>query len=112
MVIINDLNDQIVDFPGVLSTLLGAAEHSRALVPTRVGDGLDGLTVVVLEQGLVLRGLRQAAADAEERQKSFYAELFEMTAALLKTNREGGAQQTSGREQKLPVADTAVINAV
>ena len=72
-----------------------------------MGDELGDLSAVVSEQGLALRGLEQAAADAEERQKSSHAKLLELMAALLKNNREGGAQQKSGGEQKLSAVDTA-----
>ena len=76
-----------------------------------MGDELDDLRAVVSEQGLALKGL-QAAEDAEERQKSSHAELLEMMAILLKTSRETEAQQKSGREQRLPTADTAGRDAV
>jgi len=52
-----------------------------------MGDELDDLRAVVSEQGLALKGLQQAAEDAEERQKSSHAELLEMMATLLKTSR-------------------------
>jgi len=57
-----------------------------------MGDELDDLRAVVSEQGLALKGLQQAAEDAEERQKSSHAELLEMMATLLKTSRETEAQ--------------------
>ena len=65
--------------PGVLTTLLGADEQSRALVRWYrrrliMGDELDDLEAVVSEQGLTLQGLQQAAAGAEERKKSSHAE--------------------------------------
>ena len=47
-----------------------------------MGDELDDLMAVVSEQGLALKGLQQAAADAEERQKSSHAELLEMMATV------------------------------
>jgi hypothetical protein len=77
-----------------------------------MGDDLDDLRAVVSEQGLALAGLQQAAADAEERQKSSHAELLEMMAVLLKTSRESGPQEESGGEQRLPTADTAGRDAV
>ena len=76
-----------------------------------MGDELGDLRAVVSEQGLVLRGLQQAAADVE-LQKSFHAELLEMMASLLKNDREGGAQQKSGGERKLSAVDTAGRDAV
>ena len=55
-----------------------------------MGDELGDLRVVVSEQGLALQGLQQAAADAEERQKSSnHAELREVVATLLETSQEG-----------------------
>ena len=77
-----------------------------------MGDELGDLTAAASEQGLAFRGLQQAAADAEERQKSYHAELIEMMAALLKNNREGGAQRKPGGEQKLSAVDTAGRDAV
>ena len=71
-----------------------------------MGDELGDLRAVVSEQGLAFRYLQQAAADAEERHRSFHAELLEMMASLLK-DREGEAQQKSGKEQKLSAVDTA-----
>ena len=50
-----------------------------------MGDELDDLRAVVSEQGLALKGLQQAAADAEKRKKSYHAELLEMLATLLET---------------------------
>ena len=67
-----------------------------------MGDELDDLRAAVSEQGLALKGLQQAAEDAEECQKSSHAEPLEMMATLLKTSRETEAQQKSGREQRLP----------
>ena len=52
-----------------------------------MGDEMDELRAVVSEQGLSIQGLQQAAAEAEERQKSTDAELVRMMATLLKTNR-------------------------
>ena len=63
-----------------------------------MGDELDDLRAVVSEPGFALRSLQQAAADAEERQKSSYAELLEMIATVLRTSREGEAQYKSGRD--------------
>ena len=77
-----------------------------------MGDELDDLKAVVSEQGLPRQGLPQAAADAEERQKSSHAELLEMMDTLLKTRRENEAQEKSGGEQRLPTADTAGRDAV
>ena len=76
-----------------------------------MGDELEDLRAVESKQGLALQGLQQAAAEAEERQKSFHAELLEMI-ALLKTNREKEAQPKSGGEQRLPTADIAGRDAV
>ena len=53
-----------------------------------MGDELDDLMAVVSEQGLALKGLQQAAADAEERQKSSHAELLGMMATLLETTQK------------------------
>ena len=72
-----------------------------------MGDELDDLRAVVSEQGLALQGLQQAAADAEERQKSSHAELLEIMATLLKTSRESEVQLKSGGQQRLPTADAA-----
>jgi len=77
-----------------------------------MGDELDDLRAVVSEQGLALQVLQQAAADAEERQKSSHTELLEMMATLLRTSRETEAQRKSGREQGLPTVDTAGRDAV
>ena len=44
--------------------------------------------------------------------KSSHAELLEMMATLLETTRKSEAQQKSGREQRLPTADTAGRDAV
>ena len=44
--------------------------YRRSLI---MGDELEDLRAVVSEQGLALNGLQQAAADAEERQKSSHA---------------------------------------
>ena len=77
-----------------------------------MGDEVGDLRAVVSKQDLALRDLQQAAADAEERQRSSHAELLEMMAALLQNNREGGAQQKSGGEQKLSAVDTAGRDAV
>ena len=49
---------------------------------------LGALQAKLLEQGLVLEGIRLVAAGAEERQKSFHADLLTMTAVLLNTKRE------------------------
>ena len=72
-----------------------------------MGDEREDLRAVVSKQGLALKGLQQAAADAEKRQKSYHAELLEMLATLLETTRKSEAQQKSVREQRLPTADTA-----
>ena len=40
--------------------------YRRSLI---MGDELEDLRAVVSEQGLALKGLQQAAADAEERKK-------------------------------------------
>ena len=72
-----------------------------------MGDELDDLRAVVSEQGLAFRYLQQAAADAEERQKSSHVELLEMMVSLLKNDREGGAQQKSSGQRKLSAVDTA-----
>ena len=77
-----------------------------------MGDELDDLRAVVSEQCFALQSLQQAAADAEERQKSSHAELLEMMDTLLKTRRENEAQEKSGGEQRLPTADTAGRDAV
>ena len=77
-----------------------------------MGDELEDLRAVVSEQGLALKGLQQAAADADKRQKSYHAELLEMLATLLETTRKSEAQQKSVREQRLPTADTAERDAV
>ena len=100
--------------PGVLTALLGADEHSRALFRRSLimGDGLDYLRAVESEQGLSLQGLRQEAADAEERHMSSHAELLEMMTTLLKTSRESEAQQKFGGAQRLPTADTTGRDAV
>ena len=88
--IINDLNNQIIDYVLVslqlCSGLTNTLEHRyrRSLIS---GDELEDLRAVVSEQGLALKGLQQAAAEAEERQKSTDAELVRMMATLLKTNR-------------------------
>ena len=54
--------------------------YRRSLI---MGDELDDLRAVVSEQGLALQSLQQAAADAEERQKSSHAELLEMMATRI-----------------------------
>ena len=77
-----------------------------------MGDELDDFRAVVSEQGLALQGLQRAAADADERQKSYHAELLEMMATLLKTSRESEAQLKSGGQQRLPTADTGGRDAV
>ena len=77
-----------------------------------MGDEREDLRAVVSKQGLALKGLQQAAADAEERQKSFHAELLDMLATLLETTRKSEAQQKSGRKQRPPTADTAGRDAV
>ena len=53
-----------------------------------MGDELEDLRAVVSEQVLALKGLQQAAADAEERQKSSDAELLGMMATLLETTQK------------------------
>ena len=78
--------------------------YQRSLI---MGDEAEDLKAVVSKQGLALQALQQAAAGAKERHKSSDAELLEMTAALLETSRKSEAQQKSGREQRLPTADTA-----
>lgn len=60
---------------------------------------------MVSKQGLVLRDSQQAAADAVERQKLCHAELLKMMATLMNTNREGGAQQKYGGEQRLSAVE-------
>ena len=77
-----------------------------------MGDELEDLRAAVSEQGLALKGLQQAVADAEERQKSSHAELLEMMATMFETTRKSEAQQKSGREHRLPTADAAWRDAV
>ena len=77
-----------------------------------MGNEREDLWAVVSEKGLALKDLQQAAADREEHQKSSHAELLEMMATLLETTRKSEAQQKSGREQRLPTADTAERDAV
>ena len=77
-----------------------------------MGDELDDFRAVVSEQGLALQGLQRAAADADERQKSYHAELLEMMATLLKTSRESEAQLNSGGQQRLPTSHTVGKDAV
>ena len=92
---------------GVTNTL--ERWHRRSLI---MGDELHYIRVVVLEQGLALQGLQPAAAESEERQKSYHAELLEIMVVMLKTSRENEAQHKSGGEQRLPTADTAATDAV
>ena len=58
-----------------------------------MGDEVEDLRMLVLEQGLALEGLQRAAADAEERRRSIHAEILEMM-----------AQMGSGRQQQLSTA--------
>jgi len=58
-----------------------------------MGDEVEDLRGMVLEQGLALEGLQRAAADAEERRKANHAEILEMM-----------AQMGSGRQQQLSTA--------
>ena len=77
-----------------------------------MGDEREDLRAVVSKQGLALKGLQQAAADAEENKKSSLAEPLEIMATLLQTTRKSEAQQKSGGEQRLPTADIAGRDAV
>ena len=47
-----------------------------------MGDEVEDLRAMVLEQGLALEGLQRAAVDAEERRESNRAELLEMMAQV------------------------------
>ena len=71
-----------------------------------MGAELEDLRTMVLEQGLALEGLQRAAADAEERRLSNYAEFLEMMAQM----GFGRQQQLStavgaGRHASMPVSE-------
>ena len=91
---------------GLTNTLERWYRHSLI-----ISDGLGDLRAEVSEQGLALRYLQQAAADAEERQKSSHSERLESMALLLR-DREGEAQEKSGKERMLSAVDTAGRDAV
>lgn len=94
--LIYDLNHVCIDFPAVLTTFLGANEHSRVRWYQRgfMCDGVDALWAKLLEQGLRLKGIRRAAAEAKERQKSFHTERYGVMAVLVNIRRESEAQST------------------
>lgn len=79
-----------IDCTSVLTTLPGVNEHSRVRWCQRslMGYDVDALRAKLSDHGLVPQRIRRAAADAEERQNSFHAELLGVMAVLLNTSRE------------------------